>query len=246
MIPPLYKINQPAEIPNFHTHDSLKLFVQNICKQGADWPWRNRKVHYTVNSHGYRGLEFDQVDWDRSILCFGCSITVGIGVDDRDTWPSQLSRLLGVPTVNLGVAGGSVQINWANSVRLITAGIRPRAVVYYWPEQARHCEFQQDGSVLDHWNSWSSPVYEPGRAGHVNTAWAMMPHHHRAVSELMISSLSWSCPRVDLTWADHPPQQIKQWRSTQKDLGRDLVHPGPLSHAAFAQSVARELKSIKT
>lgn len=229
------------ELPRFYGSDSPTRFATNLDKLGKIWPWWNRSVQYTVNSQGYRCSEFDQVDWSQSILCFGCSITFGVGVDDSDTWPSQLSLITGIPTVNLGIAGGSIQINWANSVRLIAAGIRPRGVVYYWPDKSRHCEFQPDGSVVDHWNSREKPVFDPGCRGSLNTAWALMPHHNTAVSQLMINSLVWPCARLDLTWSRQNLDSVTVINYA-KDLGRDMIHPGPLSHRALAETMAADLK----
>jgi hypothetical protein len=237
----LYKIPRRQGLPKFCGTDSLKDLLNNLRTQGRDWPWRDRWIRYTVNSQGYRAPEFDQINWSESILCFGCSMTFGIGVDDSDTWPSQLEEITGIPAVNLGIGGGSIQVNWANSVRLLKAGIRPRAVVYYWPDQSRHCEFESGGRIVDHWNNWSDPVYRPGEPGYMNTAWQIMPHHHEVVSQLMIDSLSWTCPRLDLTWAEQKLDSV-EYRRYQLDLARDMQHPGPRSNRMFAESIAGQLK----
>jgi hypothetical protein len=237
----LYKIFHSQGLPAFCGTDTAENLAENLLTQGQDWPWRNRRIHYTVNSQGYRAAQFDQINWSESILCFGCSMTFGDGVDDHDTWPSQLGSILGVPTVNLAVCGGSIQLNWANSVRLLKAGIRPRAVVYYWPDQARHCEFEGGPREVHHWGSWSKPVFYPAAPGYMNTAWQIMPRHAEAVSQLMIDSLQWPCPRLDLTWAEQPLDGV-EYRVFQTDLARDMRHPGPSSNRLFAESIARDLK----
>lgn len=40
-----------------------------------------------------------------NIICFGDSLTSGYGASDGMDYPSQLSRLLGVPVINAGIAG---------------------------------------------------------------------------------------------------------------------------------------------
>lgn len=58
--------------------------------------------HYTVNSQGYRCPEFDAIDWENSIIFFGCSHVFGIGLLDHETVANQLSLILNCPVINLG------------------------------------------------------------------------------------------------------------------------------------------------
>lgn len=59
-------------------------------------------ITYHYNSHGFRDDEFNQRPCG---LAFGCSFTEGVGVDYSSTWPSQLSKLVGIHVWNLGVGG---------------------------------------------------------------------------------------------------------------------------------------------
>lgn len=236
-------LNDAQDLPYFYPMDTLSLYNKNLVDQPGDWAWRDRSIRYTLNQQGYRCSEFDQVDWSQSILCFGCSITFGVGVDDCDTWPSQLAEITGVPTVNLGVAGGSIQINWANSVKLIAAGVRPRAVVYYWPDPSRSCEFRAGQTVVN-WGGWLTPVLgqqQVQKKGYLGTAWLFNSAHHTVMTQLMMQSIEWSGTRLDYTWST---EQIPgaQFREGRLDLARDQHHPGAVSHREFALSVARDLK----
>lgn len=234
-----------ADLPHFYPYDSPERYRDNLRSQPADWIWRNKTIRYTLNSLGYRAREFDTVDWSQVIVCFGCSMTFGIGVDDPDAWPVQLSQIVDVPVVNLAIPGGSVQINWANSVRLITAGARPRAVIYHWPDASRSCEFMSDGTV-DNWGSWriSANPQPDWRASALGTAWAMNATHYLTMAQLMVQSLVWTCPRLDYTWSSSGPGGV-QYRNFKLDQARDLQHPGPLSHLTMAESVARDLKRLE-
>ncbi|WP_150465141.1 arylesterase [Francisella sp. SYW-2] len=40
-----------------------------------------------------------------TIIAFGDSLTAGYGVDKYDNYPSQLSRMIGEPVINMGVSG---------------------------------------------------------------------------------------------------------------------------------------------
>ncbi len=234
------RLYDQSDIPNFYPMDSRELYEKNLATQPQDWIWRTQPVSYTLNSLGYRCAEFDTIDWSNSILCFGCSHTFGVGVSDHDTWPAHLSRLLNVPTVNLGIAGSSIQLNWATTVRLLTAGIRPRAVVYYWPDANRSCEFEPDGKICN-WGVWREPVISPDkRRGYLGTAWMLNAQHNRTMAQLYIDSIAWSCPTLHYTWSS----QLNIPTATHMikiDTARDMMHPGPLSQKAFAHVIKLQL-----
>ena len=91
------------------TSDSAKVFLQNTQNPHTrqlleSLGFLNTPVEYKFNSHGFRTAEFDQ---QCDVVCFGCSFTMGTGVHDKDTWPSQLQSLTGLQVVNLGHAGSS-------------------------------------------------------------------------------------------------------------------------------------------
>ena len=61
---------------------------------------------YTYNSVGFRGDEPTKEGF--KVMSIGCSITEGVGVNDNETWPHQLSKLIpnGVD-LNFGCGGRS-------------------------------------------------------------------------------------------------------------------------------------------
>jgi lysophospholipase L1-like esterase len=65
-------------------------------------------VDYKFNDYGYRAsFDYEQLLDEKKIVCIGCSFTEGVGLDEKETWPYLLSQQLGLPYLNLGVAGGS-------------------------------------------------------------------------------------------------------------------------------------------
>jgi hypothetical protein len=228
-----------ADLPYFYPIDTRVRYQHNLQSQPSDWIWRNRSVTYTLNSQGYRAPEFDSINWSSSILCFGCSMTFGIGVDDSETWPHYLEQIVGIPCINLSVAGGSIQLNWANSVKLQTQSVRPRAVVYYWPNVNRSCEFIEGGQRVINWGPWSQPVSDLTVPGASSSAWVLNPLYAATMAQLMISSLQWGCPCINLTWG-RDLALVRHYLNVL-DSARDLVHPGPFSHQRMAQLIASEL-----
>lgn len=231
-----------TDLPYFCYGDSRALYRENLHTQPADWTWRDQSIRYTLNTQGFRCPEFSDIDWASSIVCFGCSMTFGIGVDDNDTWVSQLGRELNCDTVNLAWPGASVSFMWANSVELIRAGITPRAVVYYWPEPSRVAEFTQPGRLFN-WGVWEEQRQTRPWANSLGRAWIERDYHARKAAQLMIAGLHWPCPRLDLTWAwDGVYTGLAEHLHILEDRGRDLGHPGPHSQGQFARAVATRLK----
>jgi hypothetical protein len=67
----------------------------------------------------------------------GCSDTFGVGINYTDTYTYHLSEVLESPTVNLGVPGASCVFQWSNTVRLVKNKVRPKGVIYLWPNITR-------------------------------------------------------------------------------------------------------------
>lgn len=64
-----------------------------------------REITYSFNSHGFRSPEFDH---QPSMLCLGCSHTMGIGLPLEHTWPSILQQNLKINCWNLGLGGAAL------------------------------------------------------------------------------------------------------------------------------------------
>lgn len=65
-------------------------------------------VDYKFNDYGYRAsFDYEPLLDDKKIICIGCSFTEGIGLSEEETWPYLLSKKIGLPYINLGLAGGS-------------------------------------------------------------------------------------------------------------------------------------------
>lgn len=101
--------------------------------------FKNCKITYTWNSDGYRTkYEFDELVPEQFVLCFGCSYTEGVGVDDNDTWSSCLEKLIKKPCINMGMAGGSTDAIVANSnLWMNNRYPKPHFVMIQIPETSR-------------------------------------------------------------------------------------------------------------
>jgi hypothetical protein len=87
--------------------DGPDRFEESKKKSASDWRYLTKEVEYKVNSSGFRTTEFKNIDWQNSIVLFGCSCTFGIGLAEDETIAYKLEKLLGKPVINLAVPGGS-------------------------------------------------------------------------------------------------------------------------------------------
>lgn len=222
--------------------------------RAAAQPSWSTDIDYRVNSQGYRTLEWDQCNWQQSIVIFGCSNAFGVGLANHQTWPYQLSQRLNRPVINLGFPGASSQLLWMNTIRLARAGIKPWMVIYHWPPISRMLEFLDSPDQFVPHGSWS----EPG--------WAldMITHEYQ-----LPNMTSYYVETVKLIWHDIPVinaeweqistvvkpgtvfDRFNNWPHfvnvfSSNDRARDGIHPGPtcnLSAADQFEQLARQLLS---
>lgn len=156
-----------AEGPYPAAYDPLLGYVPKPGTSGRDNVWR-REV--TITEAGVRSNGAPAPS-GRPVLAVGDSFTFGDEVDDADTWPARLERLLGRPVVNGGVFGYGVDQMVLRAERLLDRfDDADPLIVSVLPEDVLRCEFAYRYS----WKPWfeiedgelvlrNVPVPEPGR-----------------------------------------------------------------------------------
>jgi hypothetical protein len=84
------------------SYDPLLGYVPTPGTHGTDNIW---KTEVNITADGFRSNGNDAPPSGTPILAVGDSMTFGDEVDDDETWPAQLERLLRRPVVNGGVFG---------------------------------------------------------------------------------------------------------------------------------------------
>jgi hypothetical protein len=89
--------------------DKLPILLDRVNSLNTTWDSDNSElVKYKFNDYGYRSsYDYKSLMDSNKIICIGCSFTEGIGLDIEETWPYLLSQKIGLPYLNLGIAGGS-------------------------------------------------------------------------------------------------------------------------------------------
>jgi hypothetical protein len=197
-------------------------------------------ANYSVNSDGYRTLEFDAVDWPNSIVMFGCSMVFGEALDEKHTIAYQLSKLLNCPVINMGVIGSSIQHSVHNQIILKQNYPTPRAVVNIWTEYSR-CTLYSD-NILNTFGPWNTEKGSYGDIWNANTVNAQ-------VNALLMQAVSRQL------WHTTKHYEATFFRSTQgvldceqlnghltkTDYATDGQHPGPLATRAVSELLAEAL-----
>jgi hypothetical protein len=155
-----YNTLLPANITSglWYEPDSHDLYKKNIMKQPRDWHYRTHHVKYDLNSLGYRTKELNEIDWENSIVIFGDSMVFGVGVSEEETISSQIERMTGIPTINLGISGASPILTLHNSMLLIQSFPAPKYIVSMWSTPSRFAYYNRD--YVFNLGDWTTGKYE--------------------------------------------------------------------------------------
>lgn len=130
----------------WYSNDMQDRFERNRHK--VDPYYLNLDISYDFNSAGYRTAEFDQFKPDEFFVAMGCSYTVGEGLLQSDRWSDQLSALIGLADMNLGISGGSIDLIMFNCINYVNSDMpKPNFVVIQLPELTRRMDWIRDDTV---------------------------------------------------------------------------------------------------
>lgn len=231
----------PATSYNLNNCPGVFLYEGTDNKKNAKEQLKNgtwtTPVKYTLNSQGYRCPELIDIDWNNSILAFGCSHTFGLGVDDTDTWPYQLSKILDHPVVNLGTPGAAL---WSlvPNIKTIAQSFDLKSVILQVPESNRIANFLDNNYIrsIGPWCKKGSKEYvywsERNRSPSNAKKWEEfgIDYINKLIPKGISCSFSFEkCDHVDFTL------------KSQLDWARDKQHRGPKSNKEIAEKVAEYL-----
>jgi hypothetical protein len=239
--------------------DTEHLYKINCEQRLPYWIWENRKVEYVWNSEGYRAPEWKDVDWPSTHVIMGCSHVLGVGVDEPETLSSQLSQQLQEPVVNLGYGGAGAQVVMYNTMRMQELGWKPKSVTIVIPELSRLTYFSEH-EVLQ-FNSSQLELVDGGQNDIFNMYkhWVTPPQHAELYGRMAIKGAEaiWETMGVPVILR-HAMLFANQKAMAPKlnpiqDFARDLMvgptgkpfgHPGPLTLAYWARTLADELRLL--
>lgn len=132
---------------NFYAHtDSEELHTRNKKKFGPKWYYYDRPFTYKFNEYGYRmNKELYEVDYDNHAAFFGCSNTVGIGLELEETFSYRIANQLGMDYINGAIGGASPDFVFYNVTHYLNkVKTYPKLIVINWPQVARTLYWERD------------------------------------------------------------------------------------------------------
>jgi hypothetical protein len=91
-------------------------------------------ITYRINSQGFRGEEFQKNQ--QCVVTLGCSYTIGLGLPEKDIWPTLVGKELGLVTYNLSWGGIGADTCYRLAEYWIPL-LKPELVVMLTPPKSR-------------------------------------------------------------------------------------------------------------
>ena len=197
-----------------------------------------------LNSLNYRAPEFSNINWSESVVIFGCSNVFGVGLNDDETIPYHLEKLLKRPVVNMGVPGSSIAYSVFNQTVLAGLNQSPYAVINLWTGINRITYFYENNPC--HIGPWTSRQQSENIFNRsvkmIFNAWNVNDSNP-LMHSIMLQKLS------EIIWKDTKHIQSTFFPNTSNalnvnlfhhlDYGTDSFHPGPVSAKAVAEQLAQ-------
>lgn len=159
------------------------------------------------------------------LWALGCSFTLGTGVEQNQSWVSQLSTLIGMPIDNLGIEGASPLRVWHHYQQL-RKNNQPQLTIIQWPGLVRHTVYRNGTAVnLGLWNVDQYPLYKQ------QLLRGVIEQQNRQLIARAKQLIKEPSVHFDVRSLFHP----------FKDLAEDGAHPGPRTHLEIAQWVYSQL-----
>jgi len=190
---------------------------------------------YKLNGFGFR---FQSIG-DKNLIVIGCSFTFGIGIPFEKTWPYIVANYLGLNCLNLAVPGCSAYSAFRiayHSLKTIT----PDMVLFLCPPNDRMpvlgnlsmydigpWVFGSNKKNYEYVNQYALEYYKE---------YILFEENLVLQEEMSRLALKQICNQYQIKYLD---LYLKDFDFV--DLGRDLSHPGILSHAKFAENVLIKL-----
>jgi hypothetical protein len=238
----------------FNAGDNSTTFSENLKKyKDTNWRYKDKVVNYTVNSFGYRTKQFDEIDWANSIVIFGCSFVCGVGVDNKHTVTSFLEQELGIPVINMGIAGSSNNFHLHNSTILSSFYPTPRAVIHGYCGLSRHTGYYPNTVI--HYGNWYKEKYSERHEFDftIQNMTSMLSVKNMWKHKTVYIDFSWNRLEFDFIKKTLPDCETHyiDWnrhRELSKEnmllfSARDLHHPGEILNKHAASQLAKILKS---
>lgn len=165
------------------------------------------------------------------IVCFGCSFTMGTGVHDKDTWPSQLQTLTGLRVTNLGHAGSSNDTAY-RMARHYLKFLQPKYAIWLQTDAHRIEIIDQSTNIVI--NILASDINNNLFSDNLFIkTWMCSDINQQLNLDKNTHAFKYLCDQASVI-----PIILSHCDVPSLDLARDLQHPGPRSYQQLAEKIS--------
>ena len=230
----IHNYNEVAgTVQHWDTSDSQKRFLKNLQnpthraffeKNG----YTEQSITYRFNSEGFRDKEFSTAE----CLTFGCSFTMGTGINEDQTWPVQFSKLTGYSVANLGLAGTSNDTAARLALHYIPI-FKPKVAIWVQTDPHRIEVVNEEIKIAD--NILAGDIQQgPYRQDYYLKQWFSSDINQQL--NLLKNTLVFQhvCSENQVQCIVVPRNNV-----FFVDYARDLLHPGIVSNRKLAETIAQ-------
>jgi hypothetical protein len=214
--------------------DSLEQYNDNVKNKHeylVSNGWLDTDIEYRINSDGFR---CEELLTSKSIMSFGCSYTLGVGLPENYTWPFLVAKYANLANYNLGIAGGSNDTAFRLSQYYIPL-IKPEIVLFLSAPEYRLELIKDDNEVrLMHpaRSKWSTdPAYQPFYQDWISGETNAVMNLRKNV--LAVENM---CNQFNIKFIHVHYTEFKRL-----DFARDLAHYGIRSNKEMADNFTKKL-----
>lgn len=224
------------------TSDSETAFLQNshnaATRHALDsLGYITNSIEYKYNSDGFRCEDFDR---NFEIVCFGCSFTMGTGVNIQDTWPSQLQNMTKKSVANLGHAGSSNDTAFRYALHYLPL-LRPKHAVWLQTDMCRLELLDELQSV--NINLLAGDTKNPCNNNYFVKTW--FSSQSNQLINLRKNTLAFQslCDSLGIVHVIMPREIMPPHAPYPLGQARDLTHPGAEIYSKIAHTAAESIQN---
>lgn len=195
-------------------------------------------ITYSFNNYGFRGPDFNKSDPSPKILCFGCSMTMGVGINYEDTWVNKFNEFFPDSIAyNFGI-GGTSGDTVARSVLNSVEVFKPKIVAILWPSIMRHeLYFQHQLELQGPWSltRGNTKYYDEVHVANIRAK-------NKQIVNLMQQIHKFKLVEFDVDFL--PPDFSRNFNREQMTEGARDHHPGPAWNKYLAEQMFEQYKTL--
>lgn len=231
---------------DFFGTDTKELFHNNLNSQPPDWEYRNKKVEYIFNKQGFRSqYDFDEMKTEKCIILLGCSTVVGVGVSTEEMLCKRLEQRIGLPVLNFGVSGSSIDVSLYNSYIVKKLFPHTAAIVHGVTSPNRFIHFDTTENFTNY-GPWDNDDISKCYYSKFNES----NYVHYLFKNIGFKELWKNVPVCEFTFFEEASELLKcqlfTYSSNARDLTNDLSHPGARIFTTIADYICKNIKVSRT